>query len=96
MQNVPYSLFVAADDFMERCAAEDDRDIRHLGRRLTFAYTCPNCGPRLVTLGPEYPYCGANCSWTCAHCAAVMTLVSPAPVEGTPKKCMTTIIRNSS
>jgi ribosomal protein L37AE/L43A len=85
-QNVPYDLYGAAPaDFLVKCGAETDRDVRHLGRYLTFAYTCPNCGPRHVELSPDFPYSGPNSTWTCSHCAGVMHLDSVVPVVGTPK-----------
>lgn len=90
------SLYMLSEEyrkFVAKCAAEDDRDVRHLGRHLTFSYTCPNCGPSLVSLTPDYPYCGANNDWTCSRCAAVMRLNSPVPVEGIPKACTFTAIR---
>lgn len=96
MQNVPYSLYVASKDFLQKCQQEDDRDVRHLGRYLTFSYTCPGCGPKLVDLTPDYPYCGANSVWTCSICYEVMILNNEIPVNGIPKKCMTTRIRESS
>ena len=95
-QNNPLTLFVADPDFFDRCAAEGDHDIRHLGRDLWFEYLCPNCGPKIVHLPPDYPYCGANVTWTCDHCAAVMRLRSSEPVRGVPKACMTTFIRSCS
>ncbi len=91
--NNPYSLFVAPPDHEKKCSEEDNRDIRHLGRYLTFEYTCPNCGIRQVELPPDYPYCGPNNTWPCSHCAAVMRLNSAIPLSGIPKSCMSTILR---
>jgi ribosomal protein L37AE/L43A len=96
-QNVPYSLYAAAPDFLARCEAETDGDVRHLGRYLSFAYTCPNCGPRVVDLTPEFPYSGPNSTWTCSHCAAVMRLDSVQPIKGIPKAVtLTSLIRESA
>ena len=92
-QNVPYSLFVAAPDFLIKCKQESDNDVRHLGRDLWFEYLCPNCGTRFVHLTPDYPYVGANNVWTCDSCYAVMNLCDPEPCAGIPKKCTNTHIR---
>jgi hypothetical protein len=94
-QNVPYSLYVAAPDFFKKCVEESDTDMRHLGRFLWFEYFCEKCGTKFVLLPPDYPYCGASSEWTCDECAGVMHLCDPEPVAGTPKKCMTTMIRQS-
>jgi ribosomal protein L37AE/L43A len=95
---MPSGLYAGGNSpsFVDECAAESDSDVRHIGRYLSFAYECFNCGTQIVELTPDYPYCGANSTWTCKHCAAVMRLKSPIPIKGTPKKCMTTIIRSSS
>lgn len=96
-QNVPYSLFVSSPDFLRRCMEEDEGDVRHLGRYLTFIYNCPNCGPREVALTPDYPYVGPNTTWPCSHCAAVMRLQSVQPVKGVPKRVtLDSIIRAST
>jgi hypothetical protein len=91
-----YSTPAEIARFIAQCEAEGENDVRHLGRYLTFSYSCPNCGPnQLVDLTPDYPYCGPNSVWTCKRCASVMRLDSPIPVKGTPKACMTTLIRSS-
>lgn len=97
MHNVPYSLYHADKLFVAKCALEGDRDPRHLGRYLTFAYECPNCGAKEVTLPPNYPYAGASTTWTCNKCAAVMRLVSPIPIRGTPKSItLESLVRSST
>jgi ribosomal protein L37AE/L43A len=89
----PNLLTVLPRGWVEQCAAEEDADIRHIGRYLTFRYACPKCGPQLVQLTPDYPYCGPNSVWTCSHCASVMKLESTTPFTGTAKNCDTTAIR---
>lgn len=95
-QNNPYSLYTAPKDFKECCEEEGENDIRHLGRWLWFEYFCKNCGTKYVLLSPDYPYCGANSTWTCDSCAAVMQLCDINPIAGKPKKCTITQIRSSN
>lgn len=79
------SLYSWNSEFLAKCRNEGDRDPRHLGRYLTYAYECPRCGRKEITLTPDYPYCGPNSTWTCSACACVMTLSSTVPVRGKPK-----------
>lgn len=94
-QNVPYSLYVAPPNFMQKCESESDNDVRHLGRHLTYGYTCKNCGPQKVHFSPDYPYAGPNSHWTCEHCYSVMKLDSVVPLSGNTKKCsLLSVARN--
>jgi hypothetical protein len=91
----PNNLLVLPEGWVEGCAAESDDDVRHIGRYLIFRYLCKRCGPQLVQLTPDYPYCGPNSVWTCCHCYSVMRLESQEPVVGVPKKGSTTVVRSS-